>query len=172
MNTQNISPWSTAIKYGLIIAMVNIIIGLIFWFMGMKLSQIPMWLGIVVFIVFVYTGMKTYRDELGGHISYGKALGVGVLIALIAAITSALYSLVFTTVIDPEIAQLAMNQQEEKLIARGMSDDQLDQAMAMTAKFMTPGAMALMNLIMGVFFGFIVSLITAIFVKKEPSTSL
>ncbi len=172
MNTHNVSPWSTAIKYGLIISLINIIIGLIFWFMGMKLSQIPMWLGLIVFITFVFLGMKAHRENNGGHISYGKALGVGILIALISALISAIYSYIFTTVIDPGIADLALAQQEDKMIERGMTEEQIDQAMTMTEKFMTPAAMSLMNLVMGLVFGTIVSLITAIFVKKDPPTSL
>ena len=172
MNTQNVSPWSTAFKYGIIVFIINAVIGLIFWFLGMKLSQLPFWIGVVMFFIFALMAMKAHREDLGGHISYGKALGVGVLMALVASILSAIYSYIFTTVIDPEIVDLAMAQQEEKMIERGMSEAQIDQAMSMSEKFMNPMAMSLVNLIMGFLLGLITSLIAAIFAKKDPPSSL
>jgi hypothetical protein len=59
--------------------------------------------------------------------------------------------------------------QEEALQKKGMSDEQIEAGMAMTSKMMTPGIMAISALFGSVFIGTIISLVSAIFVKKQLS---
>ena len=57
--------------------------------------------------------------------------------------------------------------QEENLLKQGMSEDQIEAAMAITAKMMTPGWLSIMGLFGSVIAGTIISLVTSIFVKKQ-----
>ena len=52
---------------------------------------------------------------------------------------------------------------------KGMSEDQVEAAMSITSKMMTPGWMSIMGLFGSVFIGTIISLVSSIFVKKLPS---
>ncbi|HKK11117.1 MAG TPA: hypothetical protein VJ939_09780, partial [Bacteroidales bacterium] len=56
---------------------------------------------------------------------------------------------------------------ENEMYRQGVEGQDLDNAMAMTKKFMKPGMMAGMTVLTSTFWGTIISLITSIFVKKE-----
>ena len=57
---------------------------------------------------------------------------------------------------------------EERLIARGMSDDMIEQAMEQQKRFQTPFIMILSGTLMLTLFGTIFSLIAAAVLKNEP----
>ncbi|MCK4751617.1 MAG: DUF4199 domain-containing protein, partial [Bacteroidales bacterium] len=63
-----------------------------------------------------------------------------------------------------------LDMQTEKLMERGISEEAMDQAMAMTAKFMKPGIMLAMASAFSLFIGAILSLIIAAIFKKDEST--
>jgi hypothetical protein len=71
--------------------------------------------------------------------------------------------------LDPGLIVQAKNIQEEVLRQRGLSDDQIDAALSISAKMMTPAVMAFSALFVSVIIGTIVSLLTSIFIKKEPN---
>jgi len=56
---------------------------------------------------------------------------------------------------------------EEQMLKRGMQQEQIDAGMAIQAKIMKPGIMALMGILSSMFTGFIISLLVAAFVRKE-----
>ena len=59
--------------------------------------------------------------------------------------------------------------QMEKMLEQGIPEEALDQAMAISSKFMTPLMMSIIGLFSGVLMGTIVALIiAAIFKKNEP----
>jgi hypothetical protein len=58
-------------------------------------------------------------------------------------------------------------QTEERLYNQGMSEDQIEMAMQMTRKMTTPLTMAIGTIFSYTFMGFIFSLITSSFIKKN-----
>jgi hypothetical protein len=59
---------------------------------------------------------------------------------------------------------------EEKLLSRGaMNEDQVEAALSMSKKMMTPGIMAFSQVFSLTLMGTIFSLILAIFFKKKPA---
>jgi hypothetical protein len=60
-----------------------------------------------------------------------------------------------------------MDKAREDMETRGMDDAQIDQAMSMTEKFMTPGIMFAMGVLSYVIIGFIISLIIAAIMRKD-----
>ncbi|UZR98606.1 DUF4199 domain-containing protein [Chondrinema litorale] len=78
--------------FGLATGFINIIIGLStapLWMEHMDFStgEILGYVSILLALTMVYIEVRSYRDsELDGVISFGKALGVGVLIVLIASV--------------------------------------------------------------------------------------
>jgi Na+-transporting NADH:ubiquinone oxidoreductase subunit NqrD len=49
-----------------------------------------------------------------------------------------------------------------------ISEEQLDMAMSISSKFMTPAMMLISAIFVGAFSGLIISLITSIFTQKKP----
>lgn len=160
-----------AMNYGLIMGVTLVILGLITYLAGAV--KTPTWVSFInyaIMIGIIIWGTKKYRDEvLSGAISYGNALGFGVLISLFAGIIVAVFSFLLTTVIDPDYIGKILTIAEEELVNRGMSDDQIEAAIEMQKKFMTPLIISISSLLGMVVMGFIFSLITSIFLKKEKS---
>jgi len=71
--------------------------------------------------------------------------------------------------VDDSLIALSKATAEEKLMERGLSDAQIEQAMEIQGKFLTPEMILVMGLFFGILFGFIVALIvTAITKKTNP----
>ncbi len=54
---------------------------------NMELSMALTYLGMLIAFAFIFVGIKNYRDKVNnGKVSFGKAFGIGFLIALIASL--------------------------------------------------------------------------------------
>ncbi|MCP3929159.1 MAG: DUF4199 domain-containing protein [Bacteroidetes bacterium] len=171
VDPSNVSIWPTALRYGLIGGLVMIIFSLIMILTGLNFSM--QWLtsvgSLVIFGAILYFAMVKHRDEdLGGYLKYGRALGLGVATAIIIGVLSVIFNYVYMEFVDPSLMETALEMSRERLEAQGMEDEQIDQAMSMSEKFMSPGAMAIMGLLFNAFFGFIASLIVGAIAKKNP----
>ncbi len=123
---------------------------------------------VIIMIGGIVLATRTYRDqEQGGYISYGRALGTGTLTVLFASVITAFFTLALFTVIDPGLMDRMMTMREMAMYESGLSDDQIDMAMNMAERFASPAILSLSGFAGSVFIGFIFSLITSIFLKKE-----
>ncbi|NMD00287.1 MAG: DUF4199 domain-containing protein [Bacteroidales bacterium] len=119
-------------------------------------------------IFFIVYGTKHLRDQFqNGQISYGKALGSGTLISLFMSILVAFFIFLFFKFIATDELEKIFAQTEERLYNQGMSEDQIEMAMQMTRKMTTPLTMAIGTIFSYTFMGFIFSLITSSFIKKN-----
>ncbi|KAA3647400.1 MAG: DUF4199 domain-containing protein [Bacteroidetes bacterium] len=161
----------SAMNFGAMLGLVLMIFSLIIYVTEMYGSQWINWISTIILIAGIVIGIKKRRDnELGGHISYGSALGYGTLIALFASIITSVGSFLYLSYVDDGFIQFTLNTQETQLYENGLADEQIEMAMSMTKKFMTPGWIAFMAVLITVITGFIVSLIASAFLKKEAST--
>ncbi len=158
-------------NYGLIMGVILVIVSLVTYLFGVM--KTPTWVNIInyaIIIAIIVWGTIKYRNEvLGGSITYGNALGFGVLITLFAGIIVAVFTLLLATVIDPDYADKLLVMAEEEMVKTGIPDEQMEMALDMQKKFMTPVFISLSSLFGMVLMGFIFSLITSIFLKKEKS---
>lgn len=119
-------------------------------------------------IFFIVYGTKHLRDQYqNGQITYGKALGSGTLISLFMSILVAFFIFLFFKFMAPDELEKIYAQAEERLFNQGMSEDQIEMAMQMTRKMTTPFTMAIGTIFSYTFLGFIFSLITSSFIKKN-----
>lgn len=160
-----------SMNYGLIMGVGLVILSLLVYLVGVV--RPPFWVSLInyaIMIGVIVYGTKKYRDEvLGGGITYGQALGFGVMISLFASIIFAFYMLLNTKVIDPGFVDKMLELTEEELLNKGMPDEQIEAALSMSKKFMSPMFMTISTLFGTVFIGTLFSLITSIFLKKEKS---
>lgn len=160
--------WKNSIKHGIIIGLGLIIYSVILYVLELNLNNVLNNLSYLILIAGFYFGTKAYRDkELNGHINYGKAFGYSMIILLIAAIISNVYGYIFMKFIDPDIVEKIKALSEEKMLERGMSDEQVEMSMKMQSKFMSPGIMMIFGFVWYMIFGTILALLTSIFVKKQ-----
>ena len=113
-----------------------------------------------------------YRKALGGGISYGQALGIAVASAFVASVITAVFTFILYKFIDPGLIDQIRLASEEQLYQRGMPDEQIDAALAVTSKFQTPEIISVMSVFSLTFMGLIIGAVTAIFTKKQSSDKI
>jgi hypothetical protein len=114
-----------------------------------------------------------YRKALGGVMTYGQALSVGVLAMLFASLISGIYTYVLFTVIDPSLQEQLRLFTEEQIIKQGrVPEEQIEMAVEMAAKFQKPLMMFIFTVFGGTLVGLIIALITSIFTQKKPSEEI
>jgi hypothetical protein len=176
-----VSKWPVALRWGIIGGLASIAVSMAWHVAGLTsyeggfsggniLGTVVGW-GITLGAISL--GIKQYRDEvLGGHITFGNAFGTGVLVALVLAAISGVFTAVFMSVIAPEIVGTIMEQTREKLESQGMDDDQIEEALKFSRMFTGPVAMAFFAFFGGMFSGLIFSLIGSAIMKKDPPLSV
>jgi len=159
----------------LLLGLASIIIAIIPYVMGVYLER-PMWvtiLSLLVMIFFISTGIKTFKKDSGGYLSLGEALKVGLAIALISGIIGVIYQYVFMNFIEPDFVNQMLERTQMEMLEKNpdMPKDQMDMAISMTEKFMSPAIMAAIGIIVSLFLGFIIALITGLVMKQNRPES-
>lgn len=171
------SAWPIAMKYGLMLAFANIAINLVFYLLNPE-SMDGNWsaMGIIQLGLTAATGIgilimaaNIRRDQdLGGVMSYGKSLGFMMQTAIPAALIISFYTFIFFTYIAPEFFAKMLETQANQMAEKGMSDEQIEQTIAMTKKFSNPLMMTIFGAFGVMLQMLIFSLIGSIFTRKEP----
>ncbi len=162
--------------FGLILAVATAVLTLVIYFLGLHSdpAKLPaaQWVGglggLAIGVTVTALGIKARRAEVpeSEDFGYGKAFGSGVQISLVAAILGSIFNYVYTAFINTGYTDVLVQNQLDKLQAKGISGNQLDQAEKMIRLFSSPVAVALMGLIIGFIFGLLISLVIAAFLKR------
>ena len=171
METQTASVKKIALPYGLLLSLTTIVISVIVYVMGMTYDQ-PWWqsvLNFVAMIGFIVYGIKAYKNDNSGYLSLGEALKMGLAIALVAGLIGSIFSYLFVTVIEPDFAVNMLDATREKMINDNpeMTQEQMDMAIGVTEKMMSPGILVAFSIVGSLFIGFIISLITGLIMKNN-----
>jgi len=171
------SLFQHALKWGLIVGGISIALSIVAY--AVDYALLADWkFGIFVFALFIglaiYAGIN-YRGEIGGFIPYGKAFQHAFILMAISGLISTIFTIILYTVIDPELpaklTEVTLENTQKMMENFGMPEDQMDQAME-DARKRTENQFSLSGLAMAYGIGLIIyavlSLITAIFVKKNP----
>ncbi|MEM9721348.1 MAG: DUF4199 domain-containing protein [Bacteroidota bacterium] len=162
------STRSVAIKYGIILGVICAILVAVIY-IG-QLNQNFGYIGIAATIAILYLAIKEYKDENGGYMSFGKGVGLCVLLTVIGGAISGVFDFVYTSFVDPDILQAILDEQMLKMEENPqMTDEMIEQARGFTENFFTPTVRLIGGLVSGLlggaFWGLILS---AIFKKDEP----
>lgn len=167
------SAFKSALKFGLILAVISILYSLLLYSLGLFANKYLGFVSLLILLGMLIWGIKDYRDKkAGGFVSLGKAFAIGFYIGLIYAVISAIYTFVFFKYFDPEMVVKMMADAEEKLVQSNpnMDESQIETAMSYTRKFMSPTWMAMWGLIMNLIFSAVLSIIVAAVMKKEENS--
>lgn len=169
----------TYLVYGFAMALASALLTLALYFLGFHsdptkfgpAQAIAGVVGVLIAVICIVLGTKARRAELPAteDFGYGSALGAGVMITLFSALFGIATTYLYFQVINPGFNDLMMQVQVEKLEAKGMSGQQLEQAENIMRKMMSPMMQSVWAFIGSVFFGTIISLITAAFLKRRAS---
>ncbi len=176
MENNTDSTKSIALNYGLTLGVASVLLAVIMYMAGTDFAINNGWINTVVslaiMIGIITLGIKKYRENNNGYISLRQSLKVGIAIALIAGIISAIYTLVFTSYIDPSYMTTMQELQLEKALEQNpnMSEQQIEMMQSMTSKTSSPGFIFGVSLLASLFLGFIISLISGLILKKTEDS--
>ncbi len=172
MQEQQPSMLKSALNYGAILGLVLVALTMIPFLMDDYENKIFQYISYIVMIGGLYWSIKSYRDkERGGLISYGNALGFGVLVSVGFAILTAVFSYLYLKFVDDTMLQYVAEESRRQMEERGgMSDAEMDQAMSFASSFASAGFIGFMAFLANVIIGFIISLVLAFVLKKESES--
>ena len=126
-------------------------------------------LGTIITVLVIVYALKAFRKDNGGFMSLGESLKVGLAVALISGIIYAIFNYLFVTVIEPDYTAQIVEFTREQMLERNpdMPEDQMDMALTMTERFSQPWIMTAFVIIGSLFFGFIISLIAGLIMKRS-----
>ena len=165
---QKVNVWKANLTNGIILGLIGIVYTLVMYFMDLSLNKTQGYLFVVIQIVVLYFLVKSYRDNfLHGSMTYGQALGAGMVICLYYAILIAIFTYILYAIIDPDLMNKQLAASEEMMLNRGMSDAQIEAGRQFQEKIMKPEIMAPFSILGNLLWGLVLSLIIGIFVRKE-----
>lgn len=160
----------SAMTFGLITGILLVIYTLLLYITDNYVSKNTI-LGLLQWVILtggLYYGIKTYRDQHSeGYITYGRSLGLGVLISVFVGVIIGIFTYLLYTAIDPELLEKTMRVAEEEMLKTGMSEEQVETATEMQRTFTSPTIMLFSSVFSFAFIGTIISLIISIFTKNE-----
>ena len=162
-----------ALSYGVIVGAVLILYSLLLFLLGMHTNKYLGYVGYVFLIAGMVWGTLEYRKKyLGGFMSYGKAFMSCFMTGLYAGLILGVYMYVFAQFIHPGFIQemLDLSRQAMYESNANMTEEQVEQALEISAKFMSPVMMAVWAFVGYLFVSAIIGLIAAIFLKKEDKS--
>ena len=175
MENQQKSTKQIMLNFGLYSGIAGIIISVINYAIG-NIYEPHWWVivvSVIVSIALIVLGIKSVKELNGGYLTLGEAIKTGLGIALIGGIISVLYTLIFTSFIEPDFYVRMAEVSHQKILDQypNFTDEQLEAAEAMASKFSNPTMTAAFGLMGSLFFGLIVSLIAgAIMKNKNPES--
>jgi hypothetical protein len=170
----------TCALYGAAIALASAFLALALFFMG--LHSDPAKLGaakaiggfgaLAIGVTLTALGIKARRSEVpeSEPFGYGRALGAGVVISLVANLLAAIFNYAYIAFINPGFSEMIIQDRLDKMQANGVDGDRLEKTEQFLRFMMSPGMYAVQTLIGGFIFGVVLSLIIAAFFRRgEPA---
>lgn len=171
MNTKNPSLKSIIITYGLLLGGISVVFQLMLFFLDMhyKNDTTAGIVSLVIMIGIMLYAFIQYRKSNEGFLSLGEALKMGIGIALVSALIGVVYTQILMNVLDPDTMQKQMELSMETLKAENpeIPQEALETARSMQEKMSSPLILTAIQIVFALFFGFIISLIGGLIVKKS-----
>jgi len=170
---------NTVVRYGIYGAITICILFLIALYAGKNLSftaqEIIGYATIAISLVFVFFGIKHYRDhENDGVVSFGKALAIGVLISLFAAIAFGIIDVLYVTYMNPDFTAeyyATLGEQMKNSLPEAEYKLKLEDLEAQKELFSNPFMSFLLMSSTVLILGFIISLISGVILQRKPTTT-
>jgi hypothetical protein len=156
--------------YGVGTGLVLIVFSLIMYVLNLYMNTT---LGYVSFLFMVagmvYGSMQYRKVQMKGFMTYGQAFSTNFLIGLFATIVSTIFFYFYIKYINTGFMQELLDVTRQKMEAKAgnMSQEQMDQAMMWTERFMSPVWMMVWGFLGNAFWAAIFSLVISIFIKKK-----
>lgn len=160
---------SIAYNYGLYLGLLGIINVVILYLINEERNTILSIISIIATAIVFYYGILAYKKSNQNLLSVKDALKVGLGMAVIGGIIGVIYTLFHYNIIQPDFTE---NLREKAMLDAmeknpNMSNAEIDVAEKMINIFTSQFFISTMYLVGSLFFGFIISLILGLIMKRE-----
>jgi hypothetical protein len=166
---EKVTTRSAGVRYGVISGAIGIALFVIMTILSISMTEGPgRWVGLLITGVLIYFAHKYYKDNGDGYMTIGQGTGIGFWLALVSTAISSVFSYIYMKFIDASFIENAMDEARRKMEEEGnLSDEQIEQAMSITEKFMTPEIMLGTGLLFGTIIVVIIALIISLITQKK-----
>jgi Na+/H+-dicarboxylate symporter len=166
MNEQP-STFRVALKWGLILGLALTVYSLILYLTDNVGETLPSLIIYPIVIVGLIVGMRDFRTQNNGFMSYGQGLTVGVITGAISGLLYSIFNYFYTTFIDPAATERALDKLRDKYEEMGLSEEQIDSSMEMMQNMQNPLWTMAVGIFSNIILALILSLIVAAFLRNE-----
>ncbi len=172
MDTKPVSLNKNAFNTAVLVGLALIALSILFYVFDVKPRSPWNYVVYLVMIGGMIWGTLNLRDKhRNGVLPYGQAFLSSFLIGTYGGIISSVFAFIFYKWIAPEqigkLLDMAMEQMETRFPQ--FTDEQIDAAMKMQEKFMTPIGISVMSFLSMVVASLIIALLIGIFLKKNSA---
>ena len=123
-------------------------------------------------LILIYIGCVNFKKMNGGYATFGECLKVGVTICVIAGLVAGVFTVIFNAIF-PEYVEELIRRTRTVMLAdeSNMTEEQVDMAIGVTRKFMSPFIAVPSTIAIYAFIGLFYSLIIGAIVKKDRNQS-
>ena len=171
MENKKITTAQIATNFGLLLGGTNILYGIMLFILDMHYQNdtATSLIGYGFLIGIIIWGIMRFKKINNGYIKLSEALKTGVGTALISGIVIALYFVIMSQYIDPEFINKSIEYQKQKMLQENpeISLESVDKIFDMQKEFSGPIITSGFIIIFNLFFGFIISLVVGLILKKS-----
>ncbi len=165
---------NTPLLYALIMAIGQIALTLVSFFLGYQTEQINQgtWFGFIPLlygIAVYWFSLKAVREEnTGQYLTYGQGVGTGMLVVLYSGLLGSLYTYIHFTWVNPNFTDYLIEASRVKWAAANWSEAQMEGAEKGVRLFTQPALQAGFGFMATLVIGLIIALIIAAILKRNP----
>jgi hypothetical protein len=159
-----------SLLYGFYTGLALIVYSLVMYVLNLYMNKPLQYLAFILLIGGMVLGALQYKKTaLSGFMTYGQAFSVNFLIGLFATILSSIFFYIYVKYINTGLIDELLAQARAKLEAKAgnMSSEQMEKAMDMTEKFMSPVWIGIWGFLGNTFWSAVFALIISFFVRKN-----
>ena len=135
METKNVNFLSIALRNGILLGVACVVLSVLLYvtnllYTGSFLIGAITWLlNLAICVVFIVMAVQQYKTANDGFLTVGEAIKVGIVTALVGGVIAAIYSVIYTTVIDPNYYEKVVEVTMEKMSAftSNFSEEQMEE---------------------------------------------
>ena len=165
--SEKVTTRSVGIRYGLIMSVLSIAFFVIMNVAGLDMQGPVGYLGWVITAVMLFLAHKYYKEQGDGFMSIGQGVGIGFWAGTVSSIISSIFTYVYIKFIDDGFLQMIKDKQIEGMQDRGMSDEQIEQAMEFASAFSSPEAILGFGIVFGILAAVIIGLLVSLITKNN-----
>lgn len=159
------------LNYGLLLGILMVVLGVIMYVTDYHLE--PHWsfmlASFIIFAAVEVLGIKAFKQDNNDFLSMSESIKTAVGIALVSGIISGIWIIILTTYIEPDYMNLMIEVQREAMLERypEMTDEQIEQGLEMSSRFMSPWISFGVGIVRDLFFGLLLGLVVGAILKQR-----